>query len=326
MQDSEKVDYTETLNLPQTSFPMRGNLPEREPLFLKKMEEQKIYKKVLEKNKKSGKTFILHDGPPYANGDIHMGHSLNKVIKDIIVRYKTMNGYYAPYVPGWDTHGLPIEKKVQTEKKVFVADVGTVKFREICKDFAVSQINKQAMQFKRLGGLGDYDKNRYVTLDPSFEASQIGVFWDMYKQGYIYRDLKPVYWCNDCETALAEAEIEYEDSFTTSIYVKFRLSEDKGILSKYGDLKDTYFVIWTTTPWTLPANQAITVDSDYIYAVVEANNERYIIAKDLVEKVMEEAAIVKYLVVGEILGKDLENMKCLKPLDTSLTSRVILRI
>lgn len=324
MQNNDKQDYTATLNLPQTAFPMRGNLPEREPLFLQKMEEQKIYKKVLEKNKKSGKTFILHDGPPYANGDIHMGHSLNKIIKDIIVRYKTMNGYYAPYVPGWDTHGLPIEKKVQNEKKVFVSDVGVFKFREICKNYAQTQIDRQAAQFKRLGGLGDYDKNRYVTLDPTFEASQIGVFWNMYKKGYIYRDLKPVYWCNDCETALAEAEIEYSDHDTTSIYVKFRVSEDGGVLSKYGELKDTYLVIWTTTPWTLPGNQAITVNSKFTYAIVKSENENYVIAKELVEKVMEEAAISKYDIIGEVLGSELENIKCFKPLDSMQTSRVIL--
>jgi isoleucyl-tRNA synthetase len=328
MQEKEKEDYSKTLNLPQTSFPMRGNLPEREPNVLKKMEEQDVYKKILAKNKKTGKTFILHDGPPYANGDIHMGHSLNKVLKDIIVRYKTMNGFYAPYVPGWDTHGLPIEKKVQIEKKVFVSDVGVVKFREICKNFALNAVKNQAKQFVRLGGLGDYEKNKYVTLDPDFESDQIQVFWDMYKKGYIYRDLKPVYWCSDCETALAEAEIEYADHEATSIYVKFRVSDDKGLLSKYGDLTNTYMLIWTTTPWTLPGNQAITVNPAFTYAVVEVkekeNECRYIIAKDLVEKVMEQGGIVSYNIVGEILGADLENIKCLKPLDLNKTSRVIL--
>jgi len=327
-ENKEKEDYSKTLNLPQTAFPMRGNLPEREPNVLKKMEEQEVYKKVLAKNKLTGKTFILHDGPPYANGDIHMGHSLNKVLKDIIVRYKTMNGFYAPYVPGWDTHGLPIEKKVQIEKKVFVTDVGVVKFREICKNFALNAVKNQAKQFVRLGGLGEWEKNKYVTLDPDFESDQIQVFWDMYKQGYIYRDLKPVYWCSDCETALAEAEIEYADSEATSIFVKFRVSEDKGLLSQYGDLKDTYLLIWTTTPWTLPGNQAITVNPAFKYAVVEVKeNEtecRYVIAKDLVEKVMEQGGITSYNVVGSILGSDLENIKCLKPLDLHKTSRVIL--
>jgi isoleucyl-tRNA synthetase len=324
----EKVDYTKTLNLPQTEFPMRGNLPEREPHFLRKMEEHKVYEKVLENNKKNNKTFILHDGPPYANGDIHMGHALNKILKDIVVRYKTMNGYYSPFIPGWDTHGLPIEKKVQTEKKVFVSDVGVVKFREICKSYALNAVKNQAEQFKRLGGLGNYDKDRYVTLDPIFESKQIGVFWDMYKNGYIYRDLKPVYWCSDCETALAEAEIEYSDHETTSIFVKFRVSKDLGKLQKYGDLSHTYFVIWTTTPWTLPANQAITVNPDYTYAVVEVDEEkiinRYIVAKDLVESVMQQGNINEYKIVRELKGSELENIECLKPLDLNLTSRVIL--
>lgn len=327
MQD-KKVDYTETLNLPKTSFPMRGNLPEREPHFLEKMQNDQVYKKVLEKNKKNGKTFILHDGPPYANGDIHMGHSLNKVIKDIIVRYKTMCGYYSPYIPGWDTHGLPIEKKVQIEKKVFKDDVGVVKFREICKDFALNAVKNQSQQFMRLGGLGDYEKGIYLTLDPDFEAEQIQVFWDMYKQGYIYRDLKPVYWCSDCETALAEAEIEYHDHEATSIFVKFRVSEDKGLFSQYGDLANTYLVIWTTTPWTLPGNQAVTVNPEFKYSIVEANENgitnRYVVAKDLVEKVMEQGAITSFNIVGEVEGKDLENIKCLKPLDQTKTSRVIL--
>lgn len=327
-ENKNKVDYSQTLNLPQTSFPMRGNLPEREPHLLQMMQEKQVYKKVLEKNKKTGKTFILHDGPPYANGDIHMGHSLNKVLKDIIVRHKTMCGCYSPYVPGWDTHGLPIEKKVQIEKKVFKDDVGVVKFREICKDFALNAVSNQAKQFVRLGGLGDYEKNKYVTLDPDFEAEQIQVFWDMYKKGYIYRDLKPVYWCSDCETALAEAEIEYHDHDATSIFVKFRVAEDKGLLSQYGELANTYLVIWTTTPWTLPGNQAITVNPEFTYAVVESTYNgkivRYIVAKDLVEKVMEECAVTSYRIVGEVIGKDLENIKCFKPLDLTKTSRVIL--
>lgn len=328
MSQTEKKDYSSTLNLPQTEFPMRGNLPEREPYFLKRMQENKIYEKALEKNKKSGKKFILHDGPPYANGNIHMGHALNKVLKDIVIRYKTMTGHYSPYVPGWDTHGLPIEKKVQIEKKITKDDVGAAKFRDICKEYALNAVKNQAEQFKRLGGLGDYDKVRYLTLNPEFEASQIQVFWDMYKKGYIYRDLKPVYWCSDCETALAEAEIEYADHETTSIYVKFRVKDDKGKLAKYGDLQDTYIVIWTTTPWTLPANQAITVNKDYTYAIVEVKEKdktnRYLMAKDLVEQVMSQAFDSNFKIVGEIKGEELENILCYQPLDLNRTSRVIL--
>ena len=192
---------------------MRGNLPKKEPGILENFINNKVYYLALEKNKNSGKTFVLHDGPPYANGDIHAGHALDKILKDIIIRYKTMNGYYAPYVPGWDTHGLPIEKKVQQEKNITKDDVGVTKFREICKDYAIDAVERTAKQFERLGGLGDYrDKSkRYLTLNKDFEAKQIGVFGEMYKKGYIYRDLKPVYWCSDCETALAEAEIEYKD-------------------------------------------------------------------------------------------------------------------
>lgn len=221
----EKNDYSKTLNLPKTDFPMRGNLPEREPYILNKMEEGSIYQKALVKNEHTGKRFILHDGPPYANGDIHAGHALNKVLKDIIVRYKTMNGFYAPYIPGWDTHGLPIERKVQEIMAIKKDEIGSVKFRDLCRDFALKAVENQMNQFKRLGGVGDYT-NRYVTLNPEFEARQVEVFGEMYKRGYIYRGLKPVYWCRDCETALAEAEIEYNNDKATTIYVKFRVKED----------------------------------------------------------------------------------------------------
>ncbi len=326
----EKKDYSKTLNLPKTEFEMRGNLPKKEPDILKKMIDNKVYYLALEKNKNTGKRFVLHDGPPYANGDIHTGHALDKILKDIIIRYKTMNGYYSPYVPGWDTHGLPIEKKVQQELKVEKADVGVSKFREICKDFALKAVEKTAVQFERLGGLGDYrDENkRYLTLHKNFEATQIGVFGDMYKKGYIYRDLKPVYWCSDCKTALAEAEIEYKDETSTSIYVKFKVKEDKDLFSKYVDLNNTYIVIWTTTPWTLPGNQAITLNPEFIYALVETitngKKENYIMAKELVPEVMKIGNIEEYNVIAEYKGKDLENVICLNPIIDDKTSRVIL--
>ncbi|MEG2348545.1 MAG: isoleucine--tRNA ligase [Clostridia bacterium] len=322
----EKKDYSKTLNLPQTDFSMRGNLPAKEPDMLNKFINNKVYYLALEKNKNTGKKFVLHDGPPYANGDIHAGHAIDKVLKDIIIRYKTMNGYYSPYVPGWDTHGLPIEKKVQQELKVTKDEVGVAKFREICKEYALDAVKRTAVQFERLGGLGDYrdESKRYLTLNKDFEAKQIGVFGKMYENGYIYRDLKPVYWCSDCETALAEAEIEYKDDTTTSIYVKFRVSKDKGLLAKYGDLKDTYIVIWTTTPWTLPGNQAITLNPDYIYAIVEANSSRYILAKDLVETVMSIGQIQEYKIIGNLKGSELENIICENPVIENKTSRVIL--
>lgn len=326
----EKKDYSVTLNLPKTEFEMRGNLPKKEPGILEKMLNDKVYYLALEKNKNTGKTFVLHDGPPYANGDIHAGHSLDKILKDIIIRYKTMNGFYSPYVPGWDTHGLPIEKKVQQDLKVTKDEVGVSKFREICKEYALDAVERTAKQFERLGGLGDYkDKSkRYLTLHQNFEAAQIGVFGDMYKKGYIYRDLKPVYWCSDCETALAEAEIEYKDDTSTSIYVKFRIKDDKGLLSKYGDLDNTYVVIWTTTPWTLPGNQAITLNPDFEYALVQAtkngNNERYIMAKDLLEQVMQIGGIEEYEILATFKGQELENVICLNPVIENKTSRVIL--
>lgn len=322
----EKKDYSTTLNLPQTDFQMRGNLPAKEPDLLKAFIENKVYYLALEKNKNTGKTFVLHDGPPYANGDIHAGHAVDKVLKDIVIRYKTMNGYYSPYVPGWDTHGLPIEKKVQQELKVTKDQVGVAKFREICKDFALDAVKRTAVQFERLGGLGDYrdESKRYLTLNKDFEAKQIKVFGKMYENGYIYRDLKPVYWCSDCETALAEAEIEYKDDTSTSIYVKFRVKEDKGLLAKYGDLDNTYIVIWTTTPWTLPGNQAITLNPEYTYAVVEKDSSRYIMAKELVEQVMSAAQMEDYKIVGELKGSELENVVCINPVIENKTSRVIL--
>ena len=322
---NEKKNYGETLNLPKTDFPMRGNLPEREPFFLERMENMKVYEKALAKNKESGENFILHDGPPYANGNIHLGHAFNKILKDICIRYKTMQGYYAPYIPGWDTHGLPIEKKVQKELGVNKDEVGIPKFREICKNYALEQVNIQKEQFKRLGGLGDYDdeNKRYLTLNPEFEAKQIEVFGDMYEKGYIYRDLKPVYWCQDCATALAEAEIEYENDTTTSIYVKFKVIDDKGLFEKEGDLNKIFFVIWTTTPWTIPGNQAVTVNKDFEYSMVKVNDEKYIMASDLVDTVMKEAEIENYEVVATYKGEEFENMWLKHPL-LDKKSRVIL--
>lgn len=322
---NEKKNYGETLNLPKTDFPMRGNLPEREPFFLERMQNMKVYEKALAKNKESGKNFILHDGPPYANGNIHLGHAFNKILKDICIRYKTMQGYYAPYIPGWDTHGLPIEKKVQKELGVNKDEVGIPKFREICKNYALEQVNLQKEQFKRLGGLGDYDdeNKRYLTLNPEFEAKQIEVFGEMYEKGYIYRDLKPVYWCQDCATALAEAEIEYENDTTTSIYVKFKVVDDKGMFANYGNLSSIYFVIWTTTPWTIPGNQAVTVNKDFEYSMVKVGNEKYIMATDLVDTVMKEAAISEYETLATFKGEEFENMWLKHPL-LDKKSRVIL--
>ena len=313
----EKRDYGKTLNLPATDFPMRASLPEREPQIQKDVFENGLYEKILKKNE-GHKTFILHDGPPYANGEIHAGHALNKILKDTIVRYKGMQGYYAPYIPGYDTHGMPTEKKAIEKLGLDRSKIPVTKFRDTCKEFTSTYKEMQTKGFKRLGVLGDWE-HPYVTYDPKMEARQIGVFGDMYKKGYIYKGLKPVYWCTDCETALAEAEIEYKDVTGTSIYVKFPVADSKG---KF-DEKNTFIVIWTTTPWTLPGNLGITLGEDFDYSIVECEEERYIIATELVEKVMGIAGIAEYEEVQKLKGKELEGVLCKHPfLDRD--SRVIM--
>lgn len=306
------MDYGKTLNLPQTEFSMRANLPQKEPAILDDWNKQDLYHKVLKHN--AGKpSFNLHDGPPYANGDIHLGHTMNKVIKDIIVRYKNMSGYCAPYVPGWDTHGLPIEKQAIKKLGVNRHEVGPVKFREVCRDFALGYVNNQKEQFKRLGVIGDFD-DPYVTLKPEFEAKQIEMFGTMAKKGYIYKGLKPVYWCADCETALAEAEIEYQDDKTKSIYVKFEVTDDKGLFADiYKKVKKVYYVIWTTTTWTMPANLAICLNADFDYSIVKNGDEAYVVATGLLENVMNVGGIADYEVIGEFKGSDLEYMVCRHP-------------
>lgn len=305
------MDYSKTLNLPNTEFPMRANLPEREPEYQKMWAEKNIYKKALELNKEK-QSYILHDGPPYANGDIHLGTTLNKILKDIVVKFKTMNGYYTPYVPGWDTHGLPIETQAIKKLGINRHAVGPAKFRSACKEFALGYVAKQKEQFKRLGVTGDWD-NPYLTLTPEFEAKQIEVFGEMAKKGYIYKGLKPVYWCADCETALAEAEIEYGEDRTRSIYVKFDLIDDKGVFGDLVKKNKVYFVIWTTTTWTLPGNLAICLNGDYEYALIKANDEVYVVADDLVESVAKEAKIEKYDLIARYKGSELEGMKCKHP-------------
>lgn len=307
MEKVEKVDYSKTLNLPQTDFPMRGNLPEREPEILKQWEDENIYRKVQDKNKGREK-FILHDGPPYANGDIHLGHTLNKVLKDIIVKFKSMDGFDAPYVPGWDTHGLPIETRAIKSLGINRHEVGPVKFREVCRDFALQFVKTQKGQFKRLGVRGDWD-NPYITLQPHFESKQIEVFGEMAKRGYIYKGLKPVYWCASCETALAEAEIEYGDKKSPSIYVKFKVTEGKGVLPE----DNAYVVIWTTTPWTLPANVAITLHPDFEYALIETAGEKWVIAAGLLDQFTKAVGVEDYTTVKTFKGSEVEGVKCRHP-------------
>lgn len=305
-------DYNETLNLPRTEFPMRGNLPKREPDMLAGMQKDDVYGKLMKKNEGKPR-YILHDGPPYANGDIHLGTALNKVLKDIIVKEKNMTGYQAPYVPGWDTHGLPIELKTLKSLGADQAGLSPVELRRRCREFALSCVADQRAQFERLGVIGDFD-NPYLTLKKEFEATQIEVFGAMAKRNFIYKGLKPVYWCSDCGTALAEAEIEYENDPCHSIYVKFQVTDDKGFFAQFGvKPSDVYFVIWTTTTWTLPANLAICLGPRYRYTLVKANGEAYVIACELVASTMEAAGITEYETVGEFDGAELEYMKVAHP-------------
>ncbi|MBQ2604792.1 MAG: isoleucine--tRNA ligase [Clostridia bacterium] len=306
-------DFKNTMNLPKTDFPMRAGLPKTEPVTLAGWEKDKMYDNLMKKNE--GKPlFVLHDGPPYANGDIHLGTALNKVLKDIIIRHKNMTGYKAPYVPGWDTHGLPTELKARAKAGVGnSSDISVVELRKLCRDFVDGYINDQRNQFKRLGALGEWE-NPYITLLPEFEAKQIEVFAEMACKGYIYKGLKPVYWCADCKTALAEAEIEYAEDPCHSIYVKFRVSDDKGVLSAKNIPADkTFFVIWTTTTWTLPANVAICVGPRFDYVAVKSGDEYYIMAEDLYKEAMAAANKTDYEVAARFKGSDFEYMQTQHP-------------
>ena len=316
-EENEKKDYSSTLNLPKTDFQMRGDLPKKEPGILENIFDNDLYEKILKKNE-GHKHFVLHDGPPYANGEIHAGHALNKILKDTIVRYKALKGYWAPFVPGYDTHGMPTEKKAIEKLGLDRSKIPVPEFRDTCKQFTMEYKDKQTEGFKRLGVLGDW-KNPYITYDPKIESAQIGVFGDMYKRGFIYKGLKPVYWCTDCETALAEAEIEYKDVTSTSIYVKFPVVDSKGMFD--GD--NVSIVIWTTTPWTLPGNMGITIGKDFEYSLVNVGEEKLILATELVDKVMALAEIKDYRTVKKFAGSELEGILCKHPF-LDRTSRVVL--
>lgn len=301
------MDYKDTLLMPKTNFPMRGGLPNKEPKIQEEWDANDIYQKALDKNK-DNEHYILHDGPPYANGNLHMGHALNKILKDFITRYKTMQGFYTPYVPGWDTHGLPIEQAL-TKKGVKRKELSIAEFRRKCEAFALEQIENQKKDFKRLGVKGDF-ADPYITLKPEYEAAQIRLFGEMADKGLIYKGKKPVYWSPSSESSLAEAEIEYQDKRSPSIYVAFDVKDSKGIVDE-----DAKFVIWTTTPWTLPSNVAITVHPDLIYGQYNVNGDKYIIGKDLVANVAEalgwnEDAIE---LEKEFKGSDLEYIETQHP-------------
>lgn len=300
------MDYGKTLNLLKTDFPMRGNLPQAEPKMQEHWDEVDIYG-LVQQSRKGRPKFVLHDGPPYANGDIHIGHALNKILKDIIVRFKTMQGFDAPYVPGWDTHGLPIEQAIANSGKVDRKKMELNEFRNYCRDYALEWVERQKKQFKRLGVRGDWN-NPYITLKPEFEAQQIRVFGQMVNKGYIYKGLKPVYWSPSSESALAEAEIEYKDKTSSSIYVAFDVQDGKGKLPD-----DAAVVIWTTTPWTLPANLGISVHPDFEYAVIEANGKKYVLAEGLLEQAAKTIGWTDVRVLSTVKGSELEHVLCKHP-------------
>src|SRR5699024_1597806 len=285
---------------------MRGNLPNKEPERRKQWEEEGLYAKDMERTK-DRPMYVLHDGPPFANGDLHIGHALNKILKDFITRYKSMTGYYAPFVPGWDTHGLPIETALTTTKKIDRNKVSVAEFRQLCADYAMEQIDNQRNQFKELGVRGNWD-DPYITLTKEYEAAQIRVFGEMAKQGYIYKGLRPVHWSPSSESALAEAEIEYQDKRSPSIYVAFEVTDGKDLLND-----GEKFIIWTTTPWTIPANLGISLHPDLQYLVVAVEDDKYVIAEDLLEDVSEKLAWVDPKVVKTFRGQEADRIVAKHP-------------
>ena len=301
------MEYKKTLNMPKSGFPMRAGLPKREPEMLQRWNDMDLYNELLKKNEGKPR-FSLHDGPPFSNGNLHMGHALNKSIKDFITRTAAMRGYYTPYIPGWDNHGMPIESAIIKQNKLNHKAMSVADFRTACHQFADHYIDVQREGFKRMGVLGDWE-HPYKTMDPGFEAEEVKVFGSMYRKGYIYKGLKPVYWCPHDETALAEAEIEYQDDPCTTVYVKFPMNDDLGKLSHL-DKSKLSFVIWTTTTWTLPANEAICLNGQFEYSFVKIGEEYHIMATDLVKSVMDACHIENYEIVGEpVSGAEFELMR-----------------
>lgn len=311
------MDYSKTLHLPETEFPMRGNLPKKEPGFVEFWQQNYLYEKRIEKRKKEGApTFVLHDGPPYANGKIHIGHALNKTLKDIIVRYHHMAGNEAIYVPGWDTHGLPIEYAVLKDSGEDRANMTPLELRRKCLAYAKKWIEIQKEDFIRMGVVGDF-AHRYVTFDPHLEAKELEVFGEMANKGYIYKGKKAVYWCTHCETALAEAEIEYKDRKSPSIYVKYPMIDVHGLQPEGVDPSKVFAVIWTTTPWTIPASCYISVNPKFTYVWVhnKAADEYYLMNKELAPASLSDCKVEDYEFVGrEMLGSELDLAKFEHPL------------
>ncbi len=319
---SPKTDYRKTLNLPQTDFPMKADLAQREPTFLKKWEEENLFAQIKEKWARSKECFILHDGPPYANGHIHIGHALNKILKDMIVKYKTLKGYNSYYLPGWDCHGLPIEHQLLKELKKDKSQIEHVSFRRQAHDYAMKFVGIQREEFKRLGVFGDW-ANPYLTLDPEYEYWILKSLAELTKKGFVYRGLKPVNWCFQCETALAEAEVEYEDHTSPSVYVEFKVNNPEKIAGLPKD-KPVYLMIWTTTPWTLIANVAVAVHLKFQYAFVDLGNEIVILESSLAPKVLAKKGIENFKIVKEVEGAALKTFLYTHPFDLKKDCRVIL--
>src|SRR5262249_36928765 len=296
------MDYKDTLNLPRTDFPMKADLVAREPERLKKWYAAKLYEKI-QAQRSGAEKFILHDGPPFANGDVHIGTALNKILKDIIIKYKTLRGFSAPYVPGWDCHGLPIEFKVAQDMRKAgdtASDPATI--RKACEAYARKYVDIQRAQFKRLGVLGDWE-NPYLTLKKEYEAAELRLFADIVEQGFVYRGKKPVYWSIPCRTALAEAEVEYKERVSQSVYVRMAVVDQPG----------TFFIIWTTTPWTVPANLAIAYNSTFSYSLVQHQGENYIVSSKLVETVAQKCGWQDYKVLRNLDGGHLSQMQYRHP-------------
>ena len=311
MENEKNKDYKNTLLMPQTDFSMKANLGEKQKLYQEKWESLNLYQLLLDKNK-SNKPFILHDGPPYANGDIHVGHAMNKILKDIIIRFRTMQGYFSPYVPGWDTHGLPIEHKMLLEAKKNAKDFSTSELRDAAKKYALGQVERQVEQFKKLSLLCDF-KEKYITLDKNMEAYQLKLFHKMVKDGLIYRDLKPVYWSPSSQSALAEAEVEYAEHVSPAIIVAFKLASSNKYLNE-----NDYVLIWTTTPWTLIANSGCAISTKFKYSIIKHKEKRYVCCSTLIEKIANDAKWEEYEIISEIVGKELLNLKYLSPINKNI--------
>ncbi len=323
------ADYKHTINLPNTGFPMKADLANREPGMLAAWERSGLYEKIRDVAK-GRPSFVLTDGPPYANGAIHLGHAVNKILKDIIVKSRTLDGYDAPYVPGWDCHGLPIEMQVEKTHGRVGQKIDAKAFRAACREYAHKQVDAQRVDFKRLGVLGDWE-HPYLTMMPRFEAEQLRAFALIIKNGHVYKGYKPVHWCLNCRSALAEAEVEYEDKTSPSVYVRFAVVDLADLARRFGieaigkqagagerEALPTSLAIWTTTPWTLPANRAVALHPQFDYALIEfdlgAGPERLILASELIDAVMKAVGVANWSLIATAKGAALEHMLLQPPL------------